>query len=127
MRKKIIKNSTVNKIRGNSEEIQRKFSCSPQRTPCWSIWSCPEETAAHRESTQEQASGRSYSPWRIPAGAEEKCEEKGEIKRKIMNAIPIPQPSSLGPLGWCGGKGNSSEGVNMSPDQKNPKKWRKRY
>lgn len=47
---------------------------------------------------QEQAFGRDYGPWRIHAGAEEKCEEKGEIERKIMNATVITQPSSLGLL-----------------------------
>lgn len=118
-----MKNSSVYKIREGDSPV-----CRPQSTPCWSIWSCPEETAAHREPTQEQASGRSYGPWKIHAGAEEKCEEKGERerKKKIMNATPIPQPSSLFLPGWCAGEGNGSEGVNMSPDQKKKKKRRKR-
>lgn len=45
-----------------------------------------------------------------------------------MNATPVPQPSFLCLPGQCGGKGNGSEGVNMSPDQKkkkNPEKLRK--
>lgn len=38
-----------------------------------------------------------------------------------MNATVITQPSSLGLLGWCGGKGNSGERVNMCPDHKKTK------